>query len=316
MRPEIAFVGFAGIGVHLVRPYDIEFIATEFLSQEVKSAQKPEIQSAASRKERRYAKTIFLRFCILHGCLWHDQIEEITLLRRLAHAQLFGAQLREDFRQAFCKVGVGAVRRFEICLELLAHLGRGREVRRADDDVRRVFRRRQLVLILELRLEEQVLLAVSPALRRVAVVAHQLFAGLDADELRLVHLLLLRALEKPQLRNRRGVGFGDLVRLRDRVVVPPAPFRQLVAFVGADEDNAIVFRFSLLHFAAPVSLPGTTSMMSPTSQFSALQMRSITFVATHSPFDIFVKVERATPETRCKSPRVMSRSINCFHNFL
>ena len=36
--------------------------------------------------------------------------------------------------------------------------------------------------------------------------------------------------------------------------------------------------------------PGAFAMMSPTSQFSALQMRSITFVATHSPFDIFVKV--------------------------
>ena len=71
---------------------------------------------------------------------------------------------------------------------------------------------------------------------------------------------------------------------------PPAPLCQVVAFVGADEDHAIVSRFALLHFAAPVSLPGTTSMMSPTSQFSALQMRSITFVATHSPFDIFVKV--------------------------
>ena len=33
----------------------------------------------------------------------------------------------------------------------------------------------------------------------------------EADELRLVRLLLLRALEKPQLRNRRGVGFGDAI---------------------------------------------------------------------------------------------------------
>ena len=83
-----------------------------------------------------------------------------------------------------------------------------------------------------------------------------------------------------------------------------------------DKVENLFATLALLHFDASVPLPGTTSMMSPTSQFSALQMRSITFVATHSPFDIFVKVERATPETRCKSPRVMSRSINCFHSFL
>ena len=94
-----------------------------------------------------------------------------------------------------------------------------------------------LVPVHELRLEEEILLAVRLALGRIAVAVNQLLARLDADELRLVATLVLRALEQPQLGYLRRVRLSDFIAVRDRVVVPSAPVGQLVALVGADKDE-------------------------------------------------------------------------------
>ena len=179
----------------------------------------------------------------------------MTLHRRLAHAELVGAKFGDDLGKPSREVGVVAVGRFEIRLELRRHLRRTlREVRRADDDARRVFRSLGLVPVHELRLEKEILLAVRLALGGIAVVADQLIARLDADELRLVAALVLRALEQPQLGYLRRVRLGDFIIVRNRVVVPSAPVGQLVALVGADKDElgrglalcrrALVFRLA------------------------------------------------------------------------
>ncbi|MBQ4440476.1 MAG: hypothetical protein II909_05010, partial [Kiritimatiellae bacterium] len=89
--------------------------------------------------------------------------------------------------------------------------------------------------ILELRLEKKILVAVSLALRGIAVLVNQFLACLDSYKLRLVAALVLRALEQPKFRYLRRVGFGDFILIRNRVVVPSAPPRQLVALIGADE---------------------------------------------------------------------------------
>ena len=92
------------------------------------------------------------------------------------------------------------------------------------------------------------------ALGRITVVVNQLLARLDADKLCPVAALILRAIEKPKLFYLRCIYLVNLVVIRNRVVVPPAPLRQLVAPVGADEDDASRrFALALLN-AAPLAL--------------------------------------------------------------
>ena len=82
---------------------------------------------------------------------------------------MLGAEAGDYFGEALCEVGVIAVSRFEIRLELLANLGRGCEVLETYYDALRVFGDIALVLILELDFEEKILVAVSLALGRIAV---------------------------------------------------------------------------------------------------------------------------------------------------
>ena len=65
--------------------------------------------------------------------------------------------------------------------------------------------------VLVKRLEEKILLAVCLALGQIAVVANQLLTRLDADELRLVAALVLRALEQPKLGYLRRFCIGDFI---------------------------------------------------------------------------------------------------------
>ena len=137
------------------------------------------------------------------------------------------------------EVGVVAVGRFEIRLELFRHLRRTlREICRTDNDALRILRNIVLVPVHELRLEEKILFAVRFALGWIAVSVNQLLARLDADELRLVAALVLRTLEKPKLGYLRRFCIGDLVLILDRVVLPSAPVGQMVALVGTNKDNA------------------------------------------------------------------------------
>ena len=124
---------------------------------------------------------------------------EIHLHRRLAHAELVGAEFGYDIGKALRKVGVVAVGRFEIRLELLADLGRTSEICRTDNDALSILWDVGLVPVLVECLEEKIPFAVRFALGWIAIVADQLLARLDADELRLVAALVFRALEKPKL---------------------------------------------------------------------------------------------------------------------
>ena len=107
--------------------------------------------------------------------------------------------------------------------------------------------------ILEFGLKEKILAAVRLALRGIAVVANQLFTRLDADELRLVDLLLFCALKKPKLVDLGEVGVvGErstiprppfIVPRINRVVVPTTPIFKLPALVSANK-NAPLLRFN------------------------------------------------------------------------
>lgn len=63
-------------------------------------------------------------------------------------------------------------------------------------------------------------------------------------------------------------------------------------------------------------LSGVISMMFSILQSRLLHIRSKTEAVTLSPRDIFASVAWDTPETRCRSFRVMSRSISNFQRFL
>ena len=87
--------------------------------------------------------------------------EEIQLHRFFADAQLLGAEAGDDGRKPFREVGVAAVGRFEIRLELLCDLGRALgEVRRADDDALRVFGNVALMAVQGFGLEERIVRGV------------------------------------------------------------------------------------------------------------------------------------------------------------
>ena len=165
------------------------------------------------------------------------QIPKRQLHRRFTDAELGGAEAGNDLGQTPGEVGVATVGRFEIRLELPADLGRGRKVPGADDDRLGIFGNVQLVPVLELRLEEKIPVTVRLALGGIAVAVNQLLPRLDADKLRPVTAFVLRAVEKPQFVDLRRVRLGDFVVVRNRVVVPTAPRRELVALVGAYKDD-------------------------------------------------------------------------------
>ena len=130
-----------------------------------------------------------------------------------------------------------AVRRLEIRLELLPHLGRGRKICRADNDTLDVFGDFSFVSVLVLRLEKKIFVSVRFPLGGIAVAVDQFLARLDADERRLVVSLILLALEQPKFRYLCRIVRNYLVGVQDRIVVPPMPLLQLVALVCSDKDN-------------------------------------------------------------------------------
>ena len=94
---------------------------------------------------------------------------------------------------------------------------------RADDDALRVFGNVSLMLILEIRPEEKILVAVRLAPGRIAEIVNQFLARLDADKLRLVVALILLAVEKPKFRYLRRVLCTNLVVIRNGPTVRSLP---------------------------------------------------------------------------------------------